>query len=86
MSSKPRSEAPATPPAPTFDERLARLEQIVGELEQGRVGLEDSIARYQEGTELVRRCRELLDGYQKRVEELTESGSKPYPGDPDAKG
>jgi exodeoxyribonuclease VII small subunit len=47
--------------------------------------LEDAIARYQEGTELVRGCRELLDRYQRRVEELTEAGTKSYPQDPDAK-
>lgn len=69
---------------PTFDQRLAKLEQIVSELEQGKIGLEAAIERYQEGTALVRQCRALLDGYQKRVEELTESGSKPYEGDPDA--
>ncbi|MBM3988783.1 MAG: exodeoxyribonuclease VII small subunit [Planctomycetes bacterium] len=70
----------------SFDQRIERLEALVRELEQGQIGLEDAIARYQEGTELVRRCREQLDLYQRRVEELTEAGSKPYAGDPDAKG
>jgi exodeoxyribonuclease VII small subunit len=79
----PKTDAPAS--EPSFDERLARLEQLVAELEQGKVGLEDAIARYQEGTELVRGCRELLDRYQRRVEELTEAGTKSYPQDPDAK-
>jgi len=84
----PKSEpaAPESASQPSFDQRIERLEAIVAELEQGKVGLEDAIARYQEGTELVRRCRELLDSYQRRVEELTDAGSKPYPGDPDAKG
>ena len=70
---------------PGFDERLARLEKIVAELERGEVGLETAIERYQEGVEIVRRCRALLDGFQKRVEELTESGNVPYAADPDAK-
>jgi exodeoxyribonuclease VII small subunit len=56
----------------------------VSELEQGRIGLEEAITRYQEGTDLVRQCRAVLDGYQKRVDELTESGLKPYAADPDA--
>ena len=68
---------------PSFDERLQRLEQIVTELEQGKIGLETAIERYQEGSALVRQCRTILDGYQKRVEELTETGAKPYAGDPD---
>lgn len=85
-SPKTESAAPQSAPEPSFDQRIERLEAIVAELEQGKIGLEDAIARYQEGTELVRRCRELLDSYQRRVEELTETGSKPYAGDPDAKG
>jgi exodeoxyribonuclease VII small subunit len=94
MPSQPRrDDSSATVPpaaataeaAPTFDERLVRLEQIVAELEQGRIGLETAIERYQEGTALVRQCREILDGYQKRVEELTEAGAKPYAADPDAR-
>ncbi|MCC7013589.1 MAG: exodeoxyribonuclease VII small subunit [Planctomycetes bacterium] len=85
MSSKVRAEDGPATPEPSFDQRLARLEQIVAELEQGKVGLEDAIGRYQEGTELVRRCRALLDGYQKRVEELTDSGAQPYANDPDAR-
>ncbi len=83
-SPKNPAEGAAGAGSQSFDERLARLEQIVAELEQGKVGLEDAIARYQEGTELVRGCRELLDRFQKRVEELTEAGAKPYAGDPDA--
>lgn len=83
-SPKTPAEGASAVASPSFDERLARLEQIVAELEQGKVGLEDAIARYQEGTELIRGCRELLDRFQKRVEELTEAGTKPYAGDPDA--
>ena len=32
----------------SLDQRLARLEAIVGELESGGVGLEQAIERYQE--------------------------------------
>jgi exodeoxyribonuclease VII small subunit len=87
MSSRtPSGGAGAGAAEPSFDQRLERLEQIVGELEQGKIGLEQAIGRYQEGTELVRQCRAILDQYQKRVEELTDSGLAPYAGDPDAKG
>jgi exodeoxyribonuclease VII small subunit len=33
----------------SFDERLQRLEEIVGALEEGGLGLESSIERYREG-------------------------------------
>lgn len=71
---------------PSFDRRLARLEDIVGELESGGVALETAIERYQEGVELLKSCRAILDGYKKRVEELSASadaGLVPYAADPD---
>lgn len=81
------SKTPPTPapPGPTFDQRLQRLEAIVGELEQGGLALEASIERYQEGVTLLRDCRATLQGLEKRVEELTaQGGLEPYSGDPDA--
>lgn len=75
-------------PPDSFDERLARLEAIVAELENGEIALEPAISRYQEGVELLKGCRSLLDGFQKRVEELSadaEGGVRAYPHDPDAR-
>jgi exodeoxyribonuclease VII small subunit len=72
---------------PSFDSRLARLEAIVAELESGGLSLEPAIDRYQEGVTLLRDCRGILEGFKKRVEELSsaaEDGLKPYAGDPDA--
>jgi len=72
---------------PSFDERLGRLEAIVNELERGDLGLETAIERYQEGVELLKSCRSTLDGYKKRVEQLSadsEGTCSPYAGDPDA--
>ena len=43
---------------PGFDARLARLEALVAELEEGELGLEPAIERYQEGVELLQRCRD----------------------------
>jgi len=72
-------------PAPTFDQRLQRLEAIVVELEQGGLALEPSIERYQEGVGLLRDCRAVLQGLEKRVEELSaQGGLEPLAGDPDA--
>jgi exodeoxyribonuclease VII small subunit len=81
---------PAAGSEPSFDERLARLEAIVAELENGGIALEPAIERYQEGVGLLKSCRAILDGYRKRVEELSagaegaESVLAPYAGDPDA--
>jgi exodeoxyribonuclease VII small subunit len=78
----------ASAPEPTFDARLARLEAIVAELEGGGLPLESSIDRYQEGVSLLRDCRSILAGFQKRVEELSadpDGAPTPYAHDPDAR-
>ena len=73
--------------AESFDQRLARLEAIVLELENETIPLETAIERYQEGVSHLKSCRAILDGYQNRVEQLSadaEGGTTPYAGDPDA--
>jgi exodeoxyribonuclease VII small subunit len=59
--------------APTFEESLAQLEQIVGAIESGQIGLEDSLAKYEQGMELVKRCRGILDRAEKRIEQLSQT-------------
>ncbi|MCC6348992.1 MAG: exodeoxyribonuclease VII small subunit [Candidatus Eisenbacteria bacterium] len=60
-------------PQPSFEEALKRLETIVEELEGGELSLEDSIARYEEGTRLSRRLTQQLDEAEKRIERLSEN-------------
>ena len=58
---------------PTFEEAVAQLEQIVAAIESGQIGLEESLAKYEQGMELVKRCRGILDKAEKRIEQLTET-------------
>ena len=51
----------------TFEENLQRLEQIVRTMERGEAPLEESLKLFQEGTELVRSCNELLDNARLQV-------------------
>jgi exodeoxyribonuclease VII small subunit len=84
-----KAKAPEGPEEPDFDTRLARLEALVCELEEGGLGLEAAIERYREGVQLLAGARDQLAGYRKQVEELTQGALdalKPYPGDPDAAG
>jgi farnesyl diphosphate synthase len=46
-----------------FDDKLGRLEKIVVELEQGGLGLEPAIERYQEGIQLLKECHRALERY-----------------------
>ena len=54
----------------TFEQSMARLEQIVRAMERGDVALEASLKLFQEGTELVRSCQKLLDEAQLQVKKI----------------
>lgn len=54
----------------TFEESMARLEQIVRAMERGDVALEEALKLFQEGTELVRSCQKLLDDAQLQVKKI----------------
>ncbi len=54
----------------TFEESMARLEQIVRSMERGDVALEESLKLFQEGTELVRNCQKILDDAQLQVKKI----------------
>jgi len=58
-----------------FEEALKRLEQIVDSIEQGKIGLEDSIKSYEEGMALVRRCRAVLQEAEQKIQHLQASGA-----------
>lgn len=51
----------------SFEQALARLEQIVKSLEGGNVPLEDLIKLFDEGTGLVKLCTERLDKAEEKV-------------------
>ena len=62
----------------TFEQSMQRLEQIVRSMERGDVPLEESLKLFQEGTELVRSCNQLLDDAQLQVKKvLTDSEGHP---------
>lgn len=54
-----------------FEDLLAQLEQIVSGLEEGQVGLSESLAQYEKGITLLRQCHELLAEAERKVEVLT---------------
>ena len=51
----------------SFESNMQRLEQIVRAMERGDVALEESLKLFQEGTDLVRACNELLENAQLQV-------------------
>ena len=57
----------------SFEELYRRLEETVGKLEQGGLPLEESLALYEEGMALARRCQALLDAAELKITKLREA-------------
>ena len=55
----------------SFEENIARLEEIVGALEKGDAQLADSLKLFEEGTKLVNECGKLLDEAEQKVVNLS---------------
>lgn len=55
---------------PSFEEQLARLEEIVSQLERGDAPLSDSLALFEEGTKLITACSKELDTAEQKVVKL----------------
>jgi exodeoxyribonuclease VII small subunit len=60
---------------PTFEQRLARLEEIVAKLESADVGLDESLKLYAEGAGLIKECRRTLAQAEQRIAKLTEDAA-----------
>ena len=54
-----------------FERAIDELESIVKRLEEGKVPLEESVALYERGEVLKKRCEELLRQAEARVEKIT---------------
>ena len=55
----------------TFEEKLAKLSEIVDKLEAGNeLPLEDSLKLFEEGVGLVSSCREMLESAEQRIENV----------------
>ena len=60
--------SPATPAeALTFEKALEELEALVQRMEDGRLPLEESLAAYQRGAELIKFCEGRLTDAQARI-------------------
>ena len=55
----------------TFEQALARLEEVVAALESGDRPLEQSLSLYEEGAKLMKQCTTLLDRAEQKVRKLS---------------
>jgi exodeoxyribonuclease VII small subunit len=60
---------PAPPPAEglTFEHALEELDALVARMEDGKLPLEESLAAFQRGTELLKLCEAKLTAAQARI-------------------
>lgn len=54
----------------SFEESLAELQRVVSDLEQGELGLTDSLARYEQGIQHLKYCYLQLEAAESRLELL----------------
>ena len=54
----------------TFEDSLEALEHIIGQIENGDIGLEASLEAYKRGESLIKRCRGLLFDAEQRIESM----------------
>ena len=57
----------------SFEQSVARIEEIVRALEKGDVALEESLALFEEGTGLIKSCSKMLDEAEQKVVKLRKS-------------
>ena len=55
-----------------FEDSLAELEQLVGQLEQGDLSLEESLKSFERGCVLTRTCQKALQDAEQKVQILLE--------------
>ena len=54
----------------TYDEALQQLEALVTQLERGGKNLDETLAMFEEGTALLKRCQDELGEVEGRLTEL----------------
>ena len=60
-----------------FEQSITELEEIVRQLEKGELTLENSLKQFEKGIGLARKCQEVLNQAEQKIEILTSSQPTP---------
>jgi len=73
----PKATTPAAS-APTYEQALAELERLVQRMEDGQLPLDELLAGYKRGAELLEVCRERLAAVEAQVKVLEDGQLKAW--------
>lgn len=62
--------------APSFEESLKALENIVKSMDSGELSLEESLQAFEKGINLVRQCQATLQSAEQKVQLLVEQNGQ----------
>lgn len=60
----------------TWEQAMAELESINEKIEQGEIGLEESLTEYRRGVALTKRCHAILDVAEQELKKIKPGGEK----------
>ena len=73
----PKSQAAAADPA-SYEAALEELDQLIGRIESGQLPLEQMLAGYERGAQLLAFCRSKLAAVEHQIQVLDEGALKPW--------
>ena len=56
----------------SFEQAIKKLTDIVSRVEDGRISLEQSLDQYEQGMELIKHCRGILQKAEKKIEQISQ--------------
>ena len=62
-----------------FEKSVSELEHIVKQLENGELSLEDSLKEFEKGIGLARKCQDVLNQAEQKIEFLTKTQTQSAP-------
>jgi exodeoxyribonuclease VII small subunit len=77
------SKAPKSQPPRSLEAALAELEKIVASMEEGQLPLEQSLAAYKRGAELLKFCQAALQDAQQQIKVLEDGIPRDFKSDDD---
>ncbi|MGB0744095.1 MAG: exodeoxyribonuclease VII small subunit [Opitutales bacterium] len=64
---------------PTFEEAVTRLEELIEAMEDGSAPLAELVAKYEEGSKILKGCQEQLQAAELKIEKLNLGNGEPEP-------